>query len=757
MPSLCKFTIMFYCILYSGISYAETPTTEPISLTQCPMAVFPTIAGDQAEVTDNSITILSHSTAIEKDQLATFDGGVTLINKDHRILANTLAFNRQNASLIAEGNIHYQSNDINIFAEQLTASQSLLATNLVDTSYQLADNPGRGSAQLLSINANGDLTLKDSTFTTCVGDSPDWQLKASKINISVQDNIGEAYHARIKLFNIPVLYLPYFSFPVTNKRKSGFLYPKIKSSQKSGFELETPFYWNISENIDATITPHYMSKRGSQLQTEVRYLSGQQSGSIDIEYLHKDQAIQSNNDARYLARFQHIGTFSDNFRAYVDYTAISDDNYLVDIGSDQYNANDAYLYQIGELSYFGDQWQTSLKLHDFTVLGEHSSSYKLLPQVEFSRQQTLPFLNGQFDIYSELSRFKGANLRQNDANRYHIEAGLTFPVASPAWFLTSEFKLLQTYYQQKINSTNQQLKSHVSRTLPKIRFHGGINLERSLSLFGNNYQQTLEPQIQYLYIKDKNQEDIGIYDTAPLQDDYDGIFRDRTFSGLDRIAQANQYSWGVTSRILDDSNLERLRFSLGKISYLGSPKANQQDIISVDESAVTADLFFRLNHKWQLSGDIQYNTKNNITNKSQVSLDYQFDKNHVIQLNHRYNRNVSDYRLEQISLLGSFVLNQKWQFVGRITQDLTQKRSLETYTGLQYESCCWAIRVAYHRHINSNLDADNFINENRDEFNSGFMIQFIIKGLNAQKAATNTQDMFNSSIFGYKRPYFLNN
>ncbi len=122
-----------------------------------------------------------------------------------------------------------------------------------------------------------------------------------------------------------------------------------------------------------------MSKRGSQLKTEVRYLSGLQNGTINLEYLNKDNEINANSDARYLARLQHVGTFSDSFRAYIDYTTMSDDNYLVDIGSKQYNANDAYLYQVGELSYFGEQWQTTLKLQDFEVLGNHQPSYKTLP------------------------------------------------------------------------------------------------------------------------------------------------------------------------------------------------------------------------------------------------------------------------------------------------------------------------------------------------------------------------------------------
>jgi len=731
---------------------------------QCPVPYFKQIAQDIPDVTDSSIKIISKHSSIEKDQFAHFTGGVLLIDKTQKIIADELAFNRLLMQINAIGSIHYQNDRINIFASKLNASKKSQSTTMEDASYQLYGNPGHGSAKKLQISTNGGLSLINSTFTTCIGENPDWQIKASEIKISANGDFGEAYNAQFKVFDIPVIYVPYFSFPVSNKRTSGFLYPKIGSSSNKGFEIETPFYWNIAPNMDATIIPHYMSRRGLQLQTEFRYLSNLQLGSIDLEYLHKDNALKNNDDPRYLMRFQHVGTFSNNFRAYIDYTTISDDNYLVDIGSKHYSSNDAYLYQVGELSYFGENWQTTMKLQDFEVLGNHIPSYKTLPHVEISGQQPLPFFNGLFELYSELSRFEAQNSTQIKANRYHVEAGFNFPISTPAWFFNSEFRLMHTYYQQDNIPLITSLEKTVDRTLSKIRFHGGINFDRKISLWGNSYRHTIEPQIQYLHIPEKDQSNIGLYDTTNLQDDYNGLFRDRRYSGLDRIAGANQYTWGVTSRVLDDSNFEVFRLSLGRIQYLSDPDESINDVFNNENEAfnnqnasVAADLFFRLNHQWQFSGDIQYNTIDNFTNKSQINVDYQFDKYNTIQLNHRYTRNVSGNSIEQISLLTSVAINKDWAFVGRVSNDLQLKRSLETYAGFQYESCCWAIRIAYHRHINSNLDGDSNLLENRDEFDSGFMIQFIIKGINGTKSAIGTQEMFNSSIFGYKRPYYLQN
>lgn len=751
--------ITLLCVPFSIVAFADSIQQ------QCPIPTFYPMIENAPKITDDSINITSQYASIEKDQVANFNGGVTLVDKNQTIIADQLAFDRLLMTFNAQGNIRYQSQNIDILASELYASKKDKKSTMLNAAYQLYGNPGHGSAEQLEISAKEGLNLVDSTFTTCVGDEPDWQIKASEIKISADGSEGQAYHAQVRLFDTPILYLPYFTFPVSKQRKSGFLYPKIGSSSNSGVEIETPYYWNIAPNLDATITPNFMSKRGTQLKTELRYLTGLQTGSVHIEYLNKDNEISANDDARYLTRFQHVGTFSDNFRAYIDYTTISDDNYLVDIGSNQYNANDAYLYQIGELSYFGEQWQTTIKLQDFEVLGNHQASYKTLPHIEISAREPFQLFShqnlvGQFEFNSELTSFQPQSSNQISANRYHFEAGVNLPISTPAWFLTSEFKLMHTYYQQDNIAIDSPLTETVNRTLPKVRFHGGVNFDRSLSLFDKNYTQTFEPQIQYLYIPEKDQSNIGLYDTTKLQDDFNGLFRDKSFSGVDRVASANQYTWGVTSRVLDQSNLEVFRLSLGRIQYL-STNDTLDELFDVNndnlQSSVAASLFYRLNHKWQISSDIQYNTDESYTNKSQAAVNYQIDKYNSVQLNHRYARNVSDSSIEQMSLLANFALNKDWAFVGRLTQDLKEQRSIESYAGIQFESCCWAIRIAYHRHINSNLSDNGFNNENRDDFNSGFELQFIIKGLNGNQDTVGTQDMFNSSIFGYKRPYYLQN
>ena len=752
--------IPFFCLIsFSFDSKAQDSEINTNIASQCPIPFYANIADTTGMQSNDSFTILSSTSNIKKGEYATFTGGVTLLNQDRSIVADELSVNRSTSSVNANGDIHFQNKGIDIFAETLNINQLKKSTALTSTSYQLNGSPGHGHAKEITIDGKGKtMSFVDSSFTTCYDPVPDWQMRASEITISSDKKSLEAYNARFSLFDVPVFYLPYLTMPIGEDRQSGLLYPKISTSNSSGLEVEIPYYVNIAENMDATITPRYMSERGTQLITEFRYLEGLQSGQIDIEYLNKDSKLNNNDDSRYLARIQHIGTFSERFRAHVDYTTISDDNYLVDLGSSQFNANDAYLYQIGELAYFADNWQTTIKMQDFELLGNHQLSYKTLPQIEASRQQTFDDFGGIFDLYGEFSSFDSSDPTKPTAQRYHAEAGLLYPIVTPAWFLNSELKVLQTNYNQKNMATNSLLDKNVSRTLPKVRLHGGVNFDRKIALFNSEYNQTLEPQLQYLYIPEKDQSNIGIYDTTTLQDDYNGLFRDRRFSGIDRIAQANQVSWGITSRLLTAENNEVLRFSLGRIVYFNESNFDQSEQDSlVDKSALAADVFINLSRNWQFSSDIQYNTDLGVTNKSQTTLDYLFDNNQTIQLNHRYASDVSGESLEQMSLATSIKIADRWQFVGRFTQDLKGRRSIESYAGLEYSSCCWGIRFTYHRNINSKIDDGLNINENRDAFDSSFNIQFVYNGINSTKSSDSVGDMFNSSIFGYKRPYFLNN
>ena len=371
---------------------------------------------------------------------------------------------------------------------------------------------------------------------------------------------GETYGAVLKVYDTPVFYLPYFTFPISDKRKSGFIEPTFSSSNRYGLEIETPFYWNIAPNYDATITPRYMANQGLQLQTEFRYLTDQHQGIAAIEYLNSDDSAPDLGQ-RYLLHLQQYSKIGDNWRGQIDITNISDDNYINDMGSRYANRTDTQLNHLLQLTHLGEYWHSDIKLQGFEVLGNHLESYRALPQVSFDQVTPFEFYGLDFTLNGEFAHFQNEDQIIDEATRIHLEPKLSYAVNDYAWGFLSEFSLLQTNYYQQGDLANSQYEENVNRTLPKVRLYGQINFERDTNWLVDNGLQTLEPKAQYLYIPEKDQSNIGLYDTVKLQDDFYGLFREQRFSGVDRIATANQFTLGATTRIFNKNQSEVFNFS----------------------------------------------------------------------------------------------------------------------------------------------------------------------------------------------------
>ncbi|MGL5484825.1 MAG: LPS assembly protein LptD, partial [Shewanella sp.] len=566
----------------------------------------------------------------------------------------------------------------------------------------------------------------------------------------------------------PVFYIPYMTVPVSDKRKTGFLYPSFSTSTTNGFEVSAPYYWNIAPEYDLTFTPNYMTNRGLFTKTEFRYLAGEaQNGRLNLEYLGSDQMI-SGSPNRYLYNWQHQGAIDKNWRVLANFTEVSDNNYFNDLKSDVNRATDNQLSRIGEVSYFERDWDISTRVQDIKVLGEDEKPYQVMPQVNFNYRAADFWNNLDFGFNSELTNFAHQDDDVNTATRLHMAPSLTLPIHGPSGSFTSQVKLMQTnYWQEKNNSGFDELDDTVSRTIPQVRINGQINFERFTELFDQNYRQTLEPQFQYLYVGYEDQRGIGIYDTAQLQDDYFGLFRDRRFSGLDRIADANQVTLGITTRLFDDHNQEATKFSLGQIFYLQDSKLGYEDnIFEQDQSTsvLAAELDTRLTQDWYLGAAIQYDTNTSDNKKTEVTLDFRPETNKLLQFSYRYvpdllNSNTNDLvNISQAGVRGAWPINDSLYFVGNWYYDLNESRSIETYTGFQYESCCYAIRLSYHYRIKTNYD-DNIgstIIDEREQFESGVYLNLIIKGLGGS-GPLGVTDMLNDGLFNYRKPLYLRN
>ncbi|ALT00307.1 LPS-assembly protein LptD [Lacimicrobium alkaliphilum] len=702
----------------------------------------------QALPGNNDIRVKAKEAQIQQDKLAEFSGNVEIQSKQGNIRAQQALIDKTARQLRASGDIAFTDNQIYITSDNMGLDLASGSLSLDNTEYQMLGFVGRGQAEHIDISNQYGIALEEVSFTTCPAGQEDWLIKASSITLAPDEIWGEARNTRFYLGGIPILYLPYFSFPVSEQRQTGLLFPTLSSSDRVGVAFEQPYYWNIAPNYDATFSPRLMSDRGLQLKTEFRYLTQSHNGQLDLEYLHDDRRSDL-DEARYFYRFVHQGQLSENWQVSAEINGLSDDNYIVDLGSDFYNRADTHLNQNLQLWYFSDKLNFSAQIRDFEIIGNHPNSYRAIPELKLDYHQDLTSLL-RFRFDSELAHFENGEQDSPSATRLHLAPTLSLPLHNSWGEFIAEGTLLQTFYRQSLPE-GSTLDESVSRTLGRGRLYGAINFERQIELFGDQMTQTLEPKMQYLYTSYQNQQQIGRYDTSRLLNDYIGLFRGQEFTGLDRISDSNQFTLGLTTRLLDDNDIEQLRLSLGQIFYIGDTRL-RDNIRDEDRSALAAELDWRISSKWFVRSQIQLSSVNQRVERSNLSLDYKLADDKLIQLNHRYVRDISGNEIDQVGLTASWPITKNWHWVGRWYKDLSSNRTIESFTGVQYQSCCWALQFVAQRYLSNRFDALG--EQSSDEFESGIALQFVFRGFGGKDSA---RSLLNEGLFGYRHPYFLNN
>ncbi|RUO24304.1 LPS-assembly protein LptD [Aliidiomarina minuta] len=712
----------------------------------------------------NAVQVTADQANVLHNSYASYLGNVELRHNQQLLQTESAEYNQITGEIRADGGLYFNDGYVAVRGDTFHAHTLQQSATIQDIDYHLVGTSALGSASVLDIQESGgyqNLNFRRASFTTCPGDRPAWQVRARRIEMKEDESWGVAHGAQVRLFNVPVIYIPRFSFPLTDERKSGLLYPTVRSSSRNGLEFEIPYYFNLSPNYDATLTPRYMSERGLMGMAEQRYLSEDHQGQFNIEYLNNDSSRQADN-SRFFWRVEHEAEFSSRWSGYVDTSHVSDVNYFNDFGSQFASPADAHIYRRGQVDYQHQNWTAQVQVEDFQMLGPYQNPYRTMPRISVWHESDLPTRQGfTTQWFSEITQFQRQDMADENATRVHMEPGLSYYMRRPGWEWQAETSMLLTHYEQQKFEEEQLNSNSITRALPELRWHGQINLERPLDFSGNGGLQTLQPQLQFLYTPYRDQRDIGIYDSIPMQDDYNGLFRPRRFTGLDRIADANQITLGATTSIFNHRAEELMRLSLGQIFYFDDSQTQLFDDttqITDNNSELAAELDFRFGSRWYFSLGAQYDSQLNQMQKSRSAVEYRKDSNNLIQLNHRQIRGLvgTEADVEQLGLVTTWQVHQDWSIAGHWYQDLRNGDALDVNFGFQYERCCWALRVSGYRRIDRNFEGISSTQPlTPAEFDNGISLQFVITGLSGDRSSLS--NLLQQGIFGYRRPFYLSN
>ncbi|MDF2527295.1 MAG: biosynthesis protein [Enterobacter mori] len=675
----------------------------------------------------------------------------------------------------ALGNVHYDDNQVILKGPKAWSNLNTKDTNVWEGDYQMVGRQGRGKADLMKQRGENRYTiLENGSFTSCLPGSNTWSVVGSEVIHDREEQVAEIWNARFKLGPVPVFYSPYLQLPVGDKRRSGFLIPNAKYSTSNYFEFYLPYYWNIAPNMDATITPHYIHKRGNIMwENEFRYLTKAGAGLMEFDYLPSDKVFQDEHPTegdkhRWMYYWQHAGVMDQVWRFNVDYTKVSDPYYFNDFDSKYGSSTDGYATQKFSVGYAIENFNATVSTKQFQVFNtQTASTYGAEPQLDVNWYQNDV---GPFDtrVYAQAVHFVNTNSDMPEATRLHLEPTINLPLSNDWASLNTEAKLMATHYQQKNvdwynNRYGTDLDESVNRTLPQFKMDGKLIFERDMGLLSDGYTQTLEPRMQYLYVPYRDQSKIQNYDSSFLQSDYSGLFRDRTYGGLDRIASANQLTTGVTTRVYDESAVERFNVSVGQIYYFTESRTGDDDINWEKDNKTgslvwAGDTYWRMTDRWGLRGGVQYDTRLDNIATGSAAIEYRRDEDRMVQLTYRYASpeyiqatlpnyaNADQYKdgISQVGGAASWPIADRWSIVGAYYYDTNAQKPADQMLGLQYNSCCYALRVGYERKLNG-WDTQN--SQGKYDNVIGFNVE--LRGLSSNYGL-GTQQMLRSNILPYR-------
>ena len=753
----------------------------------------------------------------QEEQIATLAGDVVMRQGSMQIEADEASLYQAENRGELNGKVRLRDNGALIVGDHADVQLDTGAAKVDNAEYILHKSRIRGSALYAKRGENAIIRLKDGTYTTCEPNSNAWQLKGNNITLNPATGFGTATNVTLRVKDIPIFYTPYIYFPIDDRRQSGFLPPSFSSSTDTGFMLVTPYYFNLAPNYDATLYPRYMTKRGLLMEGEFRYLTESSEGQFGAAYLNdkddkrKDQTDYK--DTRYMLNWQHKGGLDSRVLTQVDYTKISDPYYFQDLQSDQIGVESReYVNQQGSVTYRGDTYNATLNAQAYQMATvTQITPYNKLPQITFNG--ALPYHPGGLDFKydTEIVRFERslengdytnedgtvasrldtrvAGLARANGTRLNLAPSMSLPMTASYGYVTPSLKYMYTQYDLDLDAKGkqtllkgEQYNSSQTRSVPIASIDSGLYFDRNTQWFGTNYRQTLEPRAFYLYVPERDQSDIPIFDTSESTFSYSSLWRDNRFTGSDRVGDENKLSLGLTSRWIEDNGFERQRVSVGQAYYFKDRKV-QLPGISDDRKDATSNVSpyaleyaYRFNRDWRATADYNWDPETRSPRSGSAMMHYQPEDNpnKVVNAGFRYRNDqvrydqytgkwtvgggdylspgkpgyIKDYyKIKQHDFSVIWPIVPQWNVISRWQYDYNRNRTLEAFGGFEYDNCCWKLRLI-NRYWVSNDEYTQEAPQN-EKGDHGLFLQIVLKGLGGV-VGTKVESFLDKGIQGYR-------
>jgi len=684
-----------------------------------------------------------HITYNRETNIYTATGDVRISKDEKTLSAESVIFNHNTMDAASKGNVLLTVGDDTLSGDKININ--------LNTGIGAIYN-GRIFIEKKHFFIKGDKILKtgENTYsigkgslTACDGEIPAWQITGEDLNITLE-GYGSVKHAALWAKKMPVLYVPYFIFPVKIKRQSGLLPPQIGYSDRNGFEYIQPYYWAVNQSFDATFYYHHIQERGEMGGLEYRYtFSPQSKGTLMINSLndrktddgtgnsgkswgYTDDTYLRKNTDRYWFRAKLDQALPFSVKAKMDIDVVSDQDYLREF-SDGYTGYDK------TKTYFDDEFGRDIDDDDDPVrensltLAKSWSQYSLnaevkwyddvikrrqedtdetlqqLPSVMFNALKqpliTSPFFINMDSEYVNFFRKDG-----DTGQRMDVHPKIYLPLRFHNYFTfepSAGFRQTAWYEDpESSDSTDGGRNDYQHRELYDLKADLSTDLFNVFAIQGktvDKIKHTITPRLEYNYIPDVNQTEYPFFDN------------------IDRIDPENLMTFSITNLLISKSREDET------INNDGSVK-----IIKEASASDTYNQFFR----FKIEQSYDFNKENKPDEKPFVPLyaelditpadlitlhaeaDWSHDHGHFLSHNiycklrnnrkdhllieHRYSRDNS----QSIYLDFNGAITDKISIFGNYERNLEDRQDIETGFGCLYQAQCWSIALSFKKEDN---------------------------------------------------------
>lgn len=597
--------------------------------------------------------------------------------------------------------------------------------------YYFLKNDSHGAADRVDFLDDKRAVIHNASLTTCRRQPgpnwlPDWILRANTIRIDSEEDVGTAQGALLSFKGLPLLPIPYLSFPLSDTRKSGVMPPTLGLDNVNGVELAVPYYWNIAPNRDATFTPSVMSKRGVNLGGQFRYLEADYAGQLGLDWMPVDRLRERQ---RWGLTYAHQATLHNawtqrltdgDMALNLSLNRVSDDNYWRDFSRSSSSLTQRLLANDATLAWSQGHFSSSVRTLKWQTLQDVAAPitqpYDLLPQLT-TRYVRSDVKGLDYTVTADYSRFQADRQLsvQPNANgqRAYSLLQVSRPWLAPAGFITPKLQLHATHY--RLDAPLSNGASSASRVVPTFSLDSGLVFERGTNYFGRAFRQTLEPRAFYVYTPYRDQRLLPNYDSGATDFNFATIWTENAFVGNDRISDSNLLTLGATTRLLNpDTGAETARFDIAQRLRF----KDQRVTLTPGEPAVIdriSDVLLGASLKWDptwaVDATVQFNPKTDQSVRSTIGARYNPGYYRSVTAAYRYQRGAS----EQLEAAWQWPINDlwgdrgqalgpgrgqgegRWYSVGRLNYSLNERKLVDAVLGFEYDAGCWLGRAVLER------------------------------------------------------------